>query len=366
MRTMNDIKTAFPCSGKDFGCADAHLSAEFGLDEKMSLRERAETLEKAQRFCTPGHKGELFSADVTEIDEDVVFPGGAVQRAEKKVAEHYGAKKARISVGGSSMCIKAAIWAAGVDFICPSFSHRSVFEGAKLAGVNAIVLHEGEDENGLPEVPTPETITRAIEDNDGAGAVLITSPDYFGRVADVSKIKRVCDKFGKLLTVDAAHGAHFASRRDIFPTNGEATADFINLSAHKTLRALTQSAIGLCNNRRYFDRYDEAFTLLGTSSPSYMLLSSVEDAVEFEEKNAALYDELVRECRNIRNEADCLDNADPLRLCVRTQDAEAAYRTAIKQGILPETYYGSYLVFIVTLSDSVEKIKKLARFVRNQ
>lgn len=363
---MNDIKTAFPCARGDGNDITAPYDAELGLKADMSLRERAERLEKAYRFCTPGHKGELFAADVTEIDEDVVFPGGAVQRAEKLIAKHYGAKKARISVGGSSMCIKAAIWAAGVDFICPSFSHRSVFEGAKLAGVKAITLGEGADENGLPEVPMPDMIARALEDNCGVGAVLVTSPDYFGRAADISEIKRVCDRFGKLLLVDAAHGAHFATRRDIFPSNGESTADFINLSAHKTLRALTQSAVGLCNNERYFERYDEAFTLLGTSSPSYMLLSSVEDAVKYEENNAVGYDDLVRECRKLRDEADCLENADPLRICVKTKDAGAAYRAAIKQGILPETYYGSYLVFIVTLSDSVDKIKKLARFVRNR
>ena len=166
------------------------------------------------------------------------------------------------------------------------------------------------------------------------------------------------------MIVDAAHGAHFASRPDIFPDGGEKYADFAVLSAHKTLRAMTQSAIGAVNNERYFAAYDEAVDLIGTTSPSYRLLSSLENAIAFEEENKADYDELADACRELGSRIKCLAVDDPLRIVVDCgaygTTGERFYYECVRNKIMPETFFGDYCVFIVTLSDKPGKVRGLA------
>lgn len=349
---MNDLKTAFsPCNEKK----TREESSPYA-----SISERAVSFSKHSLFSTPGHKGKLNALDVTEYDEEELFPGSQVELAEKRAAEHYGVKKLRFSVGGSSLAIKAAIVAVDGDVIAPFSTHRCLFEGLKLIGKRAFTFDAGE-EDGLPRVPTADDYERAIAAHKEAKAVYVTSPDYFGRTADVESIKKLCEKNGLLLIADCAHGAHFASRPDLFPRGGEKLADFACLSAHKTLRAYTQSAFGVCNNEEYFDRYDEAFTLLGTSSPSYLLLSGLENAIEFERNNKANYAALVGAVGNVKKRVPHLDNDDPLRLVVKAADGKRAYDALVKRGIMPETYYGRYVIFIITLSDGKAKLKKLEK-----
>ena len=82
------------------------------------------------------------------------------------------------------------------------------------------------------------------------------------------------------MLVDAAHGAHLGFL-DIFPPSAvRCGADITVISLHKTLPALTQTALALFNS----DRLDESRLRLGlaiyqTSSPSYVLLSSIDRCV---------------------------------------------------------------------------------------
>lgn len=351
----NDIKSAFGAFASDV------YHDEIGLRDS-GIERRAAKFKDFALFSTPGHKGALLRGDVTEYDEDNLFPAGAVSAAERDAAEFYGAAKLRFSVCGSSMPIKAAFLCVGGDVVAPQFTHRCAFEGARLAKSRLIVFSTDE-KCGIPAVPLPEDYERAFAENPSAVAAFATSPDYFGRCADLRGIKSVCDKRGKLLIADCAHGAHFASRPDIFPEGGEKIADFAALSAHKTLRALTQSAFGVCNNSDYFAGYDAAMELIGTTSPSYLLLASLENAVEYEKRNSAGYDALIAECRAIKNEVKCLASDDPLRICVDAGSygltGKALYYALMEKNIMPETYFEGLCVFIVTLSDTAERVAAL-------
>lgn len=348
---MNDLRTAFfPCGDKE----KREDAAAFS-----SIRERAAFFSAFDVFSTPGHKGKLDTLDVTEYDEDVLFPGRQVELAEKSGAKHYGVKRLRFSVGGSSLAIKAAVLTVGGDIIAPEFSHRCLKDGLKLIGKTGYFF-KTRTEDGLPAVPLRSDYEREISAHPSASAVFVTSPDYFGRTADVASIKELCAERGLKLIVDCAHGAHFASRRDLFPKGGETLADFACLSAHKTLRAYTQSAFGVCNDENYFERYDEAFRLLGTSSPSYLLLAGLESALEYERKNAYRYDALVEAVRALETRVPHLETDDPLRLVVKARDGKALFDALVRKNIMPETYYGDYVVFIITLSDDEKKTEKLA------
>ena len=361
----NELQSAFgACKGQPEKAFETEKSAVSSGFRRDSIEKSAAAFSGFRAFCMPGHKGKIDSLDQSEHDEDCLFPAKSVTAAEQKAARHYGVKKARFLVCGASMGIKAAFLATKRDTVAPEFTHRSASLGAKLAGVKLFTFPTGET-RGIPSAPTPRDYERAFDRFPSAQAALVTSPDYFGRTADVRGIKDVCERRGKLLIVDAAHGAHFASRPDIFPCGGEKYADFAVLSAHKTLRAMTQSAIGTVNDERYFAAYDDALELIGTTSPSYRLLASLENAIEFEEENADGYDALNAACRRLKERINCLGADDPMRITVDCDGygttGERLYYECVKRGVMPETFFGRYCVFIVTLSDEPSAVDELSK-----
>lgn len=365
---MNDVKSSFGraarslCNSRKSGNRAFVKNDGLVPDDGLSVEKLADKYRDFLIFSTPGHKGQLCGKDVTEYDGGRLFPAFSVENACLKAARRYGVKSARLLEGGASMGIKAAIMAADADITAPLFTHVSAFKGARLAGKKLFTFDTGE-KDGLPAVPTPEDYEKAFALYPSSGAALVTSPDYFGRCAPVKEIKKVCDRAGKILIADCAHGAHFASRPDLFPFGAEKIADMAVLSAHKTLRALTQTAIGVCNNPAFTAAFDDALDLLDTTSPSYLLLASLENAMEFERENAQKYDDLYKSCLELRKSVSCLFNDDPLRLAVCAAKygltGEELFNMLINKRIMPETYYGDYCVFIVTLSDSCEKTDAL-------
>lgn len=108
------------------------------------------------------------------------------------------------------------------------------------------------------------------------GAVLfLTSPNYYGEILDIIEIKKICEKFGAILVVDCAHGAHLRflkeNKNSIF-----LGADVCCCSFHKTLPALTGSAV-LQIRKGLFKRevVKKAMALFLTSSPSYLIMDSI-------------------------------------------------------------------------------------------
>ena len=109
-------------------------------------------------------------------------------------------------------------------------------------------------------------------------AVYLTSPDYLGHVADIAAVAGVCHAHGALLLVDNAHGAYLkflpgGSRHPM-----DLGADLCCDSAHKTLPALTGAAylhvsprLGLAPRR-----VKAALALFGSSSPSWLILQSLD------------------------------------------------------------------------------------------
>ena len=109
-------------------------------------------------------------------------------------------------------------------------------------------------------------------------AVYITSPDYLGFTSDISALAEVCHKRGVMLLVDNAHGAYLKfltpSRHPI-----DLGADMCADSAHKTLPVLTGGAylhISHSCTPALAKRAKSALALFGSSSPSYIILASLD------------------------------------------------------------------------------------------
>ncbi|MFQ3628990.1 MAG: arginine decarboxylase, partial [Cyanobacteriota bacterium] len=92
-------------------------------------------------------------------------------------------------------------------------------------------------------------------------------------------IAQLAHQHGIPLIVDEAHGGHFAFHPD-FPTSSLAAgADIVVQSTHKVLGAMTQASMLHCQGDRVDpDRLSRALRLVQSTSPSYLLLASLDAA----------------------------------------------------------------------------------------
>ena len=164
--------------------------------------------------------------------------------------------------------------------------HRSVYHGAELMDLTPVYSYPKQIEDlGINGAILPEDVDKLLNQDEEIEAVLVTSPTYDGICSDVRAIAEICHSHGVPLVVDQAHGAHFPFS-DYFPEDAvSAGADIVIHSVHKTLPALTQTALlhvqGELVNR---DRLRKFLSVYQSSSPSYVLMASVDALMELLEK----------------------------------------------------------------------------------
>jgi len=264
------------------------------------LREHA--LKKPVSFHMPGHKGSgfykrfghedfldhFFDYDITEIEgADSLFQReGIIKAVSEKYARLYGAKQSFLLINGTSCGIISAILATvpkGKKIIMARNSHKSIFNALILAGIEPIYAYPELIEDWKISGPvTPFEIEEKLKKNPDAEAVILPSPNYYGICSDIEAISEIVHKFGKILIVDQAHGAHlnFFNNYKIegFPLAAEnAGADLVVNSTHKTLASMTQSAVlNVCSERINIDLLEDKLQMMETTSPSYILMGSLD------------------------------------------------------------------------------------------
>lgn len=308
------------------------------------------------RLHTPGHKGELCALDLTELS-DGSFPDVAVVEAEARIAAHYKVKHARMLCGGSSQGVKSAIYAIGANGVADVNSHRSVFDGFLLAGKSVTTVGRRGDVTPI----TLDEIKCGLKPADGL--VVVTSPTYYGYCADVDGIAEFCRAHGLIFMIDGAHGAHFGAS-ELLPSAFADKCDVCNVSAHKTLSALTQSAILLDNlDGARHAALDDAVGIMGTTSPSYLLYSSIDGAVEKLGSAQARYSALYGPVESLKADFPFLKNDDFTRLVLDCAelgaDANKLNGALCRRGVFSEMNDGRRIVFIITADDDPQNIEIL-------
>ncbi len=269
---------------------------------------------KTSRLHMPGHKGQNLlgceDRDLTEITgaDDLFQADGIIAESEKNAARLFGTYRTFYSTEGSSHVIRAMLMLA--SSYCPyrrvsgRFTvlaarnvHKAFISACAMLDLDVEWLYPEstgadapDDSARLPasvcSCPvTPERLRRTLlsysENGRLPDAVYITSPDYLGGVADIRGLAGVCDRFGLPLLVDNAHGAylHFLET----PAHPmDLGAAMCCDSAHKTLPALTGGAYLHISDRpgKYSETFSsharEALSVFGTSSPSYLILQSLD------------------------------------------------------------------------------------------
>ncbi|MEW6515712.1 MAG: aminotransferase class I/II-fold pyridoxal phosphate-dependent enzyme [candidate division FCPU426 bacterium] len=247
-------------------------------------------------FHTPGHKhgvsipqefrnfvGEkIFDCDLTLLEEvdSLHEPKSVIREAQRLAAQAYGADYAFFLVNGTSggnHAMLLSVCDPGDKIIIPRNVHRSVLAGIIFSGAIPIYImpERDEDRNQMLNV-TPEAVDRAIQRHPDAKAVLVTHPTYQGIGANLREISRLAKRAKMQFLVDEAHGPHLKFHPDLPPAAMDCGADICVQSTHKIISSLTQASLLLARRSVDVLKLKRILSLLMTTSPSYLLLASLD------------------------------------------------------------------------------------------
>lgn len=250
-------------------------------------------------FHVPGHKkgngideefknfmGENpFKIDVTvfKLVDSLHHPTGPIKRAQQLAADAYGSDAAFFSIHGTSGAIQTMIMSvvnSGDKIIIPRNVHKSVTAGIILSGAIPVYMQPELDKTiGIAHGVTSETVEDTLKQNPDAKAVLIINPTYYGVAADIKKISDIVHSYDIPLIVDEAHGPHLGFNDNLPISAMQAGADMCSQSTHKIIGAMTQcSLLHVRSERIDIHRVQQVLSLLQTTSPSYVLMASLDCA----------------------------------------------------------------------------------------
>ncbi len=244
------------------------------------------------RFHMPGHKGKIdnlscYDLDITEIPgaDNLHDAKAIIDRVQEKLATVFGSDQAAILINGSTTGIQAGILAAcqpGEELLLSLNCHRSVFAALALGRIKGRFISPSLDKaSGLAGEIRLSAIKKACLLYPNVKGMVLVNPTYYGMVSDIQAIADFLHQQGKFLIVDEAHGAQFHFSRAFPKTALESGADLVIQSTHKVLGSLTQSALMHGQGTLIaWSRVKLFLALLQSSSPSYPLMISVEEAVD--------------------------------------------------------------------------------------
>lgn len=277
-------------------------NTEMELAEKLNIYGHSDYIP----FHMPGHKRQAedpdlvsqipWQLDITEIEgfDNLHHAEGILKRSMDKAAAFYGVKKSIYCINGSTGGILSAIFAVtnpGDTILMGRNCHKSAYHGIFLHDLKPLYVYPQIDENtGIGCGYQPEVIQDMLKKHPEIKAVFITSPTYEGVVSDIERIAEMVHEHGIPLIVDEAHGAHLTmwghlrgGYQSSFPVSAACLgADIVIQSLHKTLPALTQTAIVHVNGElAETDRVQRYLSMFQTSSPSYILMASIDSCIRF-------------------------------------------------------------------------------------
>jgi arginine/lysine/ornithine decarboxylase len=354
-----------------------------------------------------------YNYDITEIHgfDDLSNPQGILKETAGLAAHLFGSKDAFLLINGSTVGILAAIGAAskrGDKILAVKGCHRSTPNAAELFGLELVYLEpdyfplkkqkpnnklqhlenrkfaNNYEHTNIPCSINPEAIKTTLQNNPQIKLVIITSPTYEGVVSDIASIAKIVHDADGILIVDAAHGAHFGFS-EAFPENPvKLGADIVVTSLHKTLPALTScSLLHICSERIDKSKVQHLLNILQTSSPSYILLASIDSCLRlleaeseklfmnYEEKLKTFYEE-IKDLKNfhILSKNDGFYDFDKGKIVIIPNDIDlSGYDIAnilrTKYQIEIESAYNKHTIAMTSICDTDVGFKRLAEALKS-
>lgn len=343
-------------------------------------------------FHMPGHKRipqEIFKdvhpyeVDYTEVDglDDLHEPAEMYRSSMDRMKEFYRTKETFYLVNGSTSGIMASIAAVcdlGDTIIIGRNCHKSVYRAVELLGLHPVYLYpEVDAENGIVINMEAEQVRAVVDNYPEAKAVLLVSPTYEGMVMDIRAIANVTKKQGISLIVDEAHGAHFSFGED-FPESAVGLgADIVIQSMHKTMPAFTQTALlHVCTDRISVKKMRESIDCFESTSPSYLLAASIDDAFLFGKNRKKDFHQYFCKLMEFRREMERLNHLsviqtdDPGKIVISTSKTNMTgkelYDILLKKYHLQmEMAQETYCLAMTSICDTDEGFERLKTALLN-
>ena len=248
-------------------------------------------------FHMPGHKRKFlcpdlpYNIDITEIDgfDNLQNPKEILKDCLDKASKVFGSYKTFFSVnGGTCGCLSALATYCdiGDKIIIATNCHKSIYNFIEVFNLKAIYVAPKYDKFGIAKSFCATDFEKVVDNNLDAKAVVITSPTYEGVISDIKDIAQFLHSKNIPLIVDEAHGTHL-----VFENKSALNyADIVLNSCHKTLPSLTQTALvhvgnNALNKELVAKLLQDKINKFQSSSPSYILMASIDECVEFVKKN---------------------------------------------------------------------------------
>ncbi len=329
---------------------------------------------KKKPYHMPGHKrqsiaeGLPYDIDITEIDgfDNLHELSGVLKELSDRASRIYGAEYSFPVINGSTCGVLAGIYTLtreNKNILIARNCHKSVYNAVELLNLEPSFVMPEMLDFGIMGKVTSESVESALKGSD-IKTVVITSPTYEGVVSDVEAIYKVCLKYDARLFVDSAHGAHILDR--------PVPCDMCVMSLHKTLPALTQTALlHIYSDRVDFSSVRHALSVFETSSPSYVLLASIDECLRYVEENKKDFDVLSGNISYFYENTVALDNMkvvhfdDRSKIIITAADGYDLADRLREHSIEVEMASAFYVLAIVTALDKLNDLQILLRALYN-
>lgn len=329
---------------------------------------RAYSIESAVRCHMPGQKKEPF--DITEIDgaDSLYEATGIIGESERNAAALFGAGKTVYSCGGSTLAIQAMLAAAKAAdprktrVAASRWCHRSLISACALLGLEVDWILPS---SFLSCDITPRQAAAKITDR--TLCLFVQSIDYYGGECDIKPLAELCREKKIPLLVDNAHGAyHVFTGRHPIKLGADMTAD----SAHKTLPCLTGGAyLHVSENAApaYAERAKEFTALFGSSSPSYLVLDSLDLCNKHIDEQKQRFEQVTSQIKRLKNSlltaGYCLRKSDLMRVTIdAAQYGYSGFELSgllRERGVCAELADGRYVVLLFSTGQNLADFQRI-------
>lgn len=362
-------------------------------------------------FTTPGHKqGNGYSNfenflkyDLTEVEglDNLHEPTSCIKNSLNELQSFYESEKSYYLVNGSTSGIQIMIFSClneGDEVLVERGCHKSIINSLVLrkAKVNYInreiynfdllsplgYLNLNYSKGNL----ILNDIKEIVEKNPKIKCVVLTNPNYYGFYFNQKEIYGYLKSKKIFLAIDSAHGAHIkAFNKNITCPNK--FCDISVMSAHKTLNAFTQGAYLHVNNLSLVQKSQEYFSIFTTTSPSYLIMISLEKALEDCKKYFLEGSNLIEVCndlnefKNLNGEIFSINDSwirdftnenfryDDSRICLKfnreNQNANKLSEYLFNKKIICEMSFFNGVVLVPTIYNKREDFKILKEVLKN-
>lgn len=328
----------------------------------------------------PGHKrlfGEYCEKDITEIPyfDDLHNANGILKQLEDDFSKVYRSKFSKLSVSGSTAPILSAISAVkrkSDKILVGRQSHKSIYNAIYINGMQPYYIYPKVDSKSqIATGYSYEEIEEILAKHSDIGSMIFTSPTYEGVILDIKRLSRLAKMYEVILIIDEAHGAHLVFEYSSAINLG---ADIVIQSLHKMLPSLTQTGIIHVGDSvpNYIEHDIKYFmTAYQTSSPSYILMSSMSECIEFiKDAGKKMYKKTYNVILGYRKKLEALkhlrlfscEDYDIFKIVISVADAsitgEELYNSIYKAGFTLEMYTDSFVTAFLSLVDDEKKINE--------